>query len=71
MLLCPWIGRFTMIISACGFEQATNSVARNQNSHDIGKLETLKQVQIQARHQDSVTGGAEINFGGHEKFIYL
>ena len=23
----------------------------------------------QARRQDSVTGGAEINFGGHEKFI--
>ena len=23
----------------------------------------------QARHQDSVTGGAEINFGRHEKFI--
>ena len=22
----------------------------------------------QARRQDSVTGGAEINFGGHEKF---
>ena len=26
---------------------------------------------MQARHQDSVTGGAEINFGGHEKFIYV
>ena len=26
----------------------------------------------QARRQDSVTGGgAEINFGGHEKFIYV
>ena len=46
MLLRPWIGRFTMIISACGFGQATNSVAKNRNSRDIGKLETLKQVQI-------------------------
>ena len=26
---------------------------------------------LQARHQDSVTEGAEINFGGHEKFIYV
>ena len=25
----------------------------------------------QARRQNSVTGGAEINFGGHEKFIYV
>ena len=26
---------------------------------------------VQARRQDSVTGGAEINFGGHEQFIYV
>ena len=25
----------------------------------------------QARRYDSVTGGAEINLGGHEKFIYV
>ena len=30
------------------------------NDHDVLQ---------QARRQDSVTGGAEINFGGHEKFI--
>ena len=46
MLLRPWIERFTMIISACGFELARNSVVRNRNSQEIGKLETLKQVQI-------------------------
>ena len=31
---------------ACGFELARNLVVRNRNSRDIGKLETLKQVQI-------------------------
>ena len=41
-LLRPWIERLTMIISACGFELARNSVVRNQNLRDIGKLETLK-----------------------------
>ena len=32
-----------------------------------------KTTERQARRQDSVTGGggAEINFGGHEKFIYV
>ena len=46
-LLRPWIERYTMIISACGFKQATNLVARNRrNSRDIGIPETLKQVQI-------------------------
>ena len=46
-LLRPWIERYTMIISACGFEQATNLVARNRrNLRDIGIPETLKQVQI-------------------------
>ena len=28
-------------------------------------------VASQARRQDSVTGGVEINFGGHKKFIYV
>ena len=36
-------------------------------SSDIGQ----GPVTFQARRQDSVTGGAEINFGGHEKFIYV
>ena len=30
-----------------------------------------KVLPYQARRQDSVTGRAEINFGGHEKFFYV
>ena len=31
----------------------------------------LQLTGMQARRQHSVTGGAGINFGGHEKFIYV
>ena len=35
------------------------------------RKEEAREVFTQARRQDSVTGGAETNFGGHEKFNYV
>ena len=43
----------------------------SNRSYEKIKLKSYAGTVRQARRQDSVTGGAEINYGGHEKFILV